>query len=530
MPSLERPRVEYRTPEDLVRDVTAGLIRIPPFQRSFKWEAADIVRLFDSLLRGFPIGNLLLWRRPAPAQRLQVGPLEVEAPETATALWVVDGQQRIVSLVGALTQADRSVDPRFRVHLDLDTGEFHTTGTRQRPPRSWVPVNFLLDTAVLLRWMRDNSDWLTEPQLALADQAAKAIREYQIPTYVVHSTDENALLEIFTRMNTTGKRLTKSEVFQALHAGAVGDELSSLHGLGQVPATLGFGALDDRLALRCVLAYRGGDIFREDFRQEFGPHDDPSETLREVAARLREAITFLRGECGISHIKLLPYSHVLPILVRFHRLHGVPTGRSATLLRRWVWRSAVAGTRARGVSVADVRNQVTAVDVPEPVEAAVDLLRQVQPFPDFTAELDKVHFNHAMTKLNTLGLLSAEPRHVMNGEIIDVTKLLEQGSPLRPLLPEDDAPVLASTIANRFILPPGERTPPAALAAAPPSVAASHLVSEEGQHLLAHGDWSAFLVLRTEECVRVITGHVNRMAEWGARDGRAMSDILRSAA
>ncbi|WFE49636.1 DUF262 domain-containing protein [Micromonospora sp. WMMD1155] len=529
MPSLERPRVEYRTPEDLVRDVTAGLVRIPPFQRSFKWEAADIVRLFDSLLRGFPIGNLLLWRRPAPAQRLQVGPLEVVAPETAAALWVVDGQQRIVSLVGALTRADRSVDPRFRVHLDLDAGEFHTIGNRQRPPRSWVPVSSLLDTAVLLRWMRDNSEWLSEDQLALADQAAKAIREYQIPTYIVHSADEEALLEIFTRMNTTGKRLTKSEVFQALHTGAVSDELSSLHGLGQVPATLGFGTLDDRLALRCILAYRGGDIFREDFRQEFGPQDDPAETLREVAARLREAVEFLRGECGIPHIRLLPYSHVLPILVRFIRLHGTPAGRPATLLRRWVWRSAVAGTRARGISVADVRNQVDSVDAPDALTAASNVLRQVQSFPDFSAELDKVHFNHAMTKLNTLGLLSAEPRDLNSGEIIDISRLLEQGSPLRPLLPDGSGSALG-TIANRFVLPPGERVTRAALVGASTAVAASHLITEDARRLALRDDWAGFLDLRAQECSRTITGHVNRMAEWGARDGRSLTDILRTAA
>lgn len=528
MPSLERPRVEYRTPEDLVRDVQAGLIRIPPFQRSFKWEAADIVKLFDSLLHGFPIGNLLLWRRPAPAQHLHVGPLELEAPETATALWVVDGQQRIVSLVGSLTRADRAVDPRFRVHLDLDTGEFHTSGARQRPPQTWIPVSFLLDTAVLLRWMRENSDWLSEKQLTLADRAAKAIREYQIPTYVVHSGDENALLEIFTRMNTTGKRLTKSEVFQALHAGAMGDELSSLQGLGQVPAALGFGALDDRLALRCVLAYRGGDIFREEFRQEFAPEDDPAETLREVAARLREAIEFLRGECGIPHIRLLPYSHVLPIMVRFIRLHGTPTGRAATILRRWVWRSAVAGTRARGVSVADVRNQVDSVDVADALTAAVDLLRQVPQSPDFTAELDKVHFNHAMTKLNTLGLLSAEPRDLVSNEIIDVTRLLDQGSPLRPLLPEHG--VRAASIANRFVLPSGERSSPQALVSASPAVLASHLVTEDARVLLERREWDDFLERRAAACVATITGHVSRMAEWGARDGRSVVDILRSAA
>ena len=334
MESLERPRIEYRTPEDLVREVRRGRIRIPPFQRSFKWEAADVLRLFDSLLRGFPIGNLLLWQRPAPAQRLQVGPLVIDAPETESALWVVDGQQRIVSLVGALTLAADASDARFRVHLDLDTGGFHTAGMRQQPPASWVPVSYLLDTATLLPWMRQNSDWLNQAQLDLADAAAKAIREYQIPTYVVSTESEDPLLEIFTRMNSTGKRLTKSEVFQALHSGVAGDEPTDLHGLGLLSAELGFGSLDDRLALRCVLAFRGGDIFREDFAGEFDSAEDQVQTFRDVAVALREVISFLRGPAGIPHVRLLPYSHVIPTLVRFVALHGArrPSGNPAAAM------------------------------------------------------------------------------------------------------------------------------------------------------------------------------------------------------
>lgn len=48
MATLDRPRVEYRTPDDLVREVRKGVVRIPQFQRGFKWEAADIVGLLAS--------------------------------------------------------------------------------------------------------------------------------------------------------------------------------------------------------------------------------------------------------------------------------------------------------------------------------------------------------------------------------------------------------------------------------------------------------------------------------------------------
>jgi hypothetical protein len=530
MADLSRPRVEYRTPEDLVEEVVRGKLRIPPFQRGFKWEAGDIVKLFDSLVRGYPIGNLLFWQQPAPAQRLQVGPLEIDAPETSSALWVVDGQQRITSLVGALIAGQSTADSRFRVHLDLDSGEFHTAGLRQNPPRSWLPVNALRETRTLLKWMRDNADWLSEDQIRLADGAAKAIREYQIPTYVISSPDEGPLLEIFTRMNRTGKPLTQAEVFHALHSGMAENEPLDLHGIGRVSAELAFGALDDRIALRCVLAFHGGDIFRDDFHGEFANDDDRRATFGAVAAALRQVVEFLRTEGGIPHERLLPYSHVVPVLVRFVRLHGAPEGRSATLLRRWVWRGAVAGTQARGISVADIRNQVAMVDAANGVDAARNLLAKVRPHPLFVPELDKVHFNHAMTKINVLGLLSASPLDLVTGEPIDISRVLEVGSPLRVILSKNQLPQ-ADTLANRVVGITGSPSVLASrLAQAPEQIAASHLIDAEAQTLLVRCDDANFLSRRNYLVTSAVVRHVNRMAEWGARDGRALADIVRSAA
>jgi hypothetical protein len=527
MATLERPRIEQRTPEDLVRDVQRGLVRIPQFQRGFKWDAGDIVKLFDSILRGFPIGNLLLWKRPAKARTLQVGPLTIDAPDLDAAMWVVDGQQRITSLVGALGAAHTATDTRFRVHLDLDTGEFHTAGVRQQPPATWIPVSFLLDTATLLRWMRENA-WLSEAHLALADQAAKAIREYQIPTYVVTTDAEGPLLDIFTRMNNAGKRLTKAEVFQALHSQTEGDEPLTLTAIGRVPAELGFGSMDDQLILRCVLAYRGGDIFRTDFAHEFESAQEQAETFRALSSALREVIGFLRDVAEIPHMKLLPYSNVVPVLVRFIRLHGTPEGRAATLLRRWIWRSAIAGTHARGQSVADMRGQIGAVDAHDQVEAASALLKQLPSHTGFVAELDKVHFNHAMAKINTLCLWSAGPRDPASGIPIDITRLLDDGSPLRQVFGGAGA-ALAGTLANRVIVAPV----PAAtlrqqLAASSPEVASSHVVDEESQHLLRDQAAEAFLDRRAAALATVIERHVDRMAEWGARDGRSVADLLRA--
>ena len=44
-----------------------GKLRVPLFQRPLRWRPDQEAELFDSLLRRFPIGTLLLWERPAPA-------------------------------------------------------------------------------------------------------------------------------------------------------------------------------------------------------------------------------------------------------------------------------------------------------------------------------------------------------------------------------------------------------------------------------------------------------------------------------
>ena len=98
--------------------VTSGRLRLPQFQRSFRWDAQDVLNLFDSILRGYPFGSLLLWQREAGADDLRIGALEVQAGARQDALWVVDGQQRITSLVNTVDPRGMA-DPRFALGYSL---------------------------------------------------------------------------------------------------------------------------------------------------------------------------------------------------------------------------------------------------------------------------------------------------------------------------------------------------------------------------------------------------------------------------
>lgn len=114
---------------DWVGFVRRGRLRLPRFQRGWTWTDAQIVSVVESILRGYHIGQLLLWeqhRMPASVQRF--GEFEVTCAE-GPAWLVVDGQQRL----GAICTAACS----GRFWVDTMAGQLVTEPGPWRMPASW---------------------------------------------------------------------------------------------------------------------------------------------------------------------------------------------------------------------------------------------------------------------------------------------------------------------------------------------------------------------------------------------------------
>lgn len=56
--TFRRPEARTESIDELLKLVQNGQIIIPIFQRNFVWEKTDIKNIFDSIYRGYPIGNL----------------------------------------------------------------------------------------------------------------------------------------------------------------------------------------------------------------------------------------------------------------------------------------------------------------------------------------------------------------------------------------------------------------------------------------------------------------------------------------
>lgn len=344
--ALTQANADTFTISTLVTQVREGRVRVPSFQRPLRWKRDDVRRLFDSVLKGYPIGSLLLWKRPAAAERISVGSLTIDAPELDEALWVVDGQQRLTSLANALTEAGAK-DP-FALAYDLET---HSLVESRRDRPHLVPLHLLFDLPELLKWFARNPD--ESAHLDEAVRVASLLKEYRVPVYVVAQDDESVLRDIFDRMNTFGKRLSRAEVFDALHSTSRSDRLADV--AERVHARTGFGVFDENTLLLCSLARRGTNLGR-DFREELprlsdGTLDGAAITKANRATEdaIVAAVRFLQRECHVPHLTFLPYAYLVVVLTRFFALHPEPQPRNVDLLRRFTWRAALAGPRiARG--------------------------------------------------------------------------------------------------------------------------------------------------------------------------------------
>lgn len=132
----------------LLQSVEAGTVRIPAFQRAFKWDDEDRRKLFDSIGLQYPIGTLLLWRTELPEAHVQLAGFVKHAP-AGRGFQVIDGHQRIATLAtGLLGDAKSGFRP---IYYDLVRDRF-VLGRRDRPG-----APHLLPTTMLSRRARSSA-------------------------------------------------------------------------------------------------------------------------------------------------------------------------------------------------------------------------------------------------------------------------------------------------------------------------------------------------------------------------------------
>lgn len=507
---------------EIVTAAETGKIRVPTFQRQFVWSANDIRNLFDSLYRGFPVGTLLMWARHSPSGLVQLGPIHFSAEERSDALWVVDGQQRVTTLFASLTKKFRVDDPRFDISLDLTTQKFVTTRKGVVNSRQ-IPVREAMETRTLQAWLRSHWDELAPDDFDSADQLVGRLRDYRIPAYIVNEQDQALLREVFDRVNSAGKPISRAQVFHALFGGD--EDLASPASVVSELEDLNFGTLEENRIVQSLLALRGGDVQR-DIHDEFRGGEDPADWFDKTEEALRIAIKFLRAE-GVPHIRVMPNTLPIPVLAAFFHLHPSPEPWILRLLSRWLWRGWVHGFGREGGQTPVLRRAVRSVNPeyrkPQNAPSSFDAVSSLLEFtPDRgVPQLDMRAFNTkgANARLILLALATLSPLDE-KGNAIDLSAELES---------KGIEAVTEFVRDNR--LRAGARgfwlsSSPSISVVSDKSILTSHAVPLAAVEALQAGNGEKFVNHREEEIQVLVGSFLDSRLEPNAPIRRSLSDLI----
>lgn len=216
----------------LMSEITRGAIALPDIQRPFVWKNVQIRNLFDSLYRGFPVGQVMFWETGADPGARQIGS---ENKEASPRLLIIDGQQRLTGVYAVLTGSsvlDANYRTRkIRLAFRPRDGQFDVaTAATDRDPEYLRDITAFFAAGSSTR--RITNDFLEglakargveELEDAEADMLADAIDRLasigQFPLKAVEldaDIDEEEVADVFVRINSEGTRLEQADFLLTL--------------------------------------------------------------------------------------------------------------------------------------------------------------------------------------------------------------------------------------------------------------------------------------------------------------------------
>jgi hypothetical protein len=248
----------FQTPlyelSDYLEWTNSGRIQLPDFQRGYKWEDERIRSLLVTILRGHPLGVVMLLKTGNDQVRFKPKPLEGTSVPAGTdaQLLLLDGQQRLTSLTQALSgdgvvatmdsrgkllkrryyidiamalegedrmdEAVRSIpsDGMVRANFGRDI-ELDLSTVEKERARGFFPVHLLFSHDVLA-WLLDFED--RELANAFNAKVIRPVSTYNIPAIELDTaTSKSAVATVFEKVNTGGLALNVFELLTAMFAG-----------------------------------------------------------------------------------------------------------------------------------------------------------------------------------------------------------------------------------------------------------------------------------------------------------------------
>ena len=395
---------------DALQKIDYNQYLLPAIQRDFVWTHTKIEMLFDSLMQGYPIGSMLLWRvdgRDTQNQRFYgilkkyreryaIRSEEVSTVGIPSFEVVLDGQQRLTALYLGLKGSyayhgynlawkdnDYSVPTRhLYLNLYYKTSEKNNLddsddekkydfsflkpneATEIDKTKRWFKVSEILGikgTSQLNSYYKKNQIEEEEPQEILSRLHDMVHIEKLIHYYLEQSADFTRALNIFIRINSGGITLSYSDLVMSttIMGWTNLDAKKEINGLvDELVKEFGFSAVSKDFILRTYLILFNDDIkFRvENFSIKNAKEFETNWT--EIKNAIKEVFQLVT-DFGYAPNTLTSLNALLPIVYYLYKTDNVKDfcqkvkyKEDRAMIKRWlhvVLLHQIFGGQAEGV-------------------------------------------------------------------------------------------------------------------------------------------------------------------------------------
>ena len=361
---VKDPKPEIMRLEELALSVKAGEIKLPRFQRPFVWKEPDMLKLLDSIYKGYPIGSILIWNssQKLNSERSILG-LEVNIEENSyyPTNYLLDGQQRLTTLCGALFWAGNDPSSIWNIHFDLDTQEFLYPKLMNLVTH--FPLNKLIRTSDFIKQcMKFDHHDKREEYYKISERLLKSIKDYKIAVVKIGDMTIDEVAPIFERINSTGRKLTIVDLMMAATWSNGFDLTSEIQKIKDYCKQLGFDRLSYTIILRSISASANLGINKDDIQKLRSKNAielcDAANAARDSLGR---TLLFLRDHIGIHDIGYLPYNLQLTYLAEFFRFDTNPSPVKLEGLVQWFWYTSVTRYFASGANTGQVSKDLSSI-------------------------------------------------------------------------------------------------------------------------------------------------------------------------
>lgn len=344
---------------------------LPNIQRPFVWSEDQIERLYDSILREYPIGTLLVWKNKSNIKHrkfidnwkesLNLLDFNVPINENPKML-VLDGQQRMQSLFIGLKGSYNGKELYFNILSgDLkapDDRRYEFKFFENVPLFPWIKFNSLVFPdkknkefkqeiqKKAGRDFNDNEDDRLDDNIELIRKVFCS--DDNIIYQEVDSIDrpsaysEDDIVEIFIRANSGGTRLDKSDLLFSLLVSSWDDANENMTALLEELNTDGYKFGRDFILKACLVLFDKGASYEVAKFRDGDTKQKIEDNWLNIANAIKDVKDYIKGKTFIQSNKVLTsYLGLIPLI--YFRYHYPNQWKGAVDLNEYLVRTLIVG-------------------------------------------------------------------------------------------------------------------------------------------------------------------------------------------